>query len=52
MPIKIYDRRYAMKDEHFFPKGAVAFFLSMVGIYALLWLSIYALLLMRGATQP
>ncbi|WPM32554.1 hypothetical protein IAE16_02480 [Hydrogenobacter sp. T-2] len=40
-----------MKDEHFFPKGAVAFFLSMVGIYALLWLSIYAVLVMRGATQ-
>ncbi len=40
-----------MKDEHFFPKGAVAFFLSMVGIYTLLWLSIYAVLVIRGATQ-
>lgn len=40
-----------MKDEQFFPKGAVAFFLSMVSFYALLWLTIYAILLMRGATQ-
>ncbi len=41
-----------MKDEHFFPKGAVAFFLFMLGFYALVWLSTYLTMLARGQTQP
>lgn len=41
-----------MRDEHFFPKGAVAFFLSMLAFYAFVWLSIYAVMLARGQTQP
>jgi len=41
-----------MKGEHFFPKGAVAFFLFMLGFYALVWLSTYFTMLVRGQTQP
>ncbi len=45
-------RRCAMKHEDFFPKGAVAFFLLMLGFYALVWLSTYLVMVSRGQTQP
>ncbi|MFN3976792.1 MAG: hypothetical protein ACK4LT_07005 [Aquificaceae bacterium] len=41
-----------MKHEDFFPKGAVAFFLLMLGFYALVWLSTYLVMVSRGQTQP
>ncbi len=41
-----------MKEEGFFPKGAVAFFLFMIAFYAIVWLSIYLTMLSRGQTQP
>jgi hypothetical protein len=34
--------------EDFFPSGAVAFFLILVGFYAGLWLLIYWLFVERG----
>ncbi len=34
--------------EEFFPSGAVAFFLMLVGFYAGLWLLIYWLFVERG----
>ncbi len=35
-------------DKGFFPSGAVAFFLLLLGFYAGLWLLIYWLFLERG----
>lgn len=28
-------------DDEFVPKGAIAFFLTMIAVFALLWASIY-----------
>ncbi len=41
-----------MKEEGFFPKGAVAFFLLMMAFYAFVWLSAYLVMVSRGQTQP
>jgi len=40
------------KEEGFFPKGAVAFFLLMMAFYAFVWLSTYLVMVSRGQTQP
>ena len=32
------------QNEKFVPKGVLAFFIGMLALYALMWLSIYALL--------
>lgn len=33
--------------EEFFPKGAIAFFVTMLGGFALIWLGMYVLLVHR-----
>jgi hypothetical protein len=42
----LYDNR-ARFGEHktFFPKGAIAFFASMIVFYAAVWLAVYALMI-------
>lgn len=35
-------------DETFVPRGAIAFFLALVGFYAVFWFAIYALMAARG----
>jgi|RhiMethySRZTD1v2_1073278.scaffolds.fasta_scaffold3118078_2 hypothetical protein len=42
------DRPGHAPREDFFPRGAVASFLLMVGVYALLWVLMYALMVSRG----
>jgi hypothetical protein len=34
-------------DEAFVPRGAVAFFIALIGFFSAVWLSFYALLLHR-----
>jgi len=34
-------------NEAFYPKGAIAFFVSMLGVFGLIWLGMYALLIHR-----
>jgi hypothetical protein len=34
-------------DEAFLPRGAVAFFIALIGFFSAVWLSFYALLLHR-----
>jgi len=34
-------------SEEFFPKGAVAFFVTMLGAFSLIWLGMYLLLVHR-----
>jgi len=35
------------KSEEFFPKGAIAFFVSMLAAFSLIWLGMYFLLVHR-----
>jgi len=35
-------------DEEFFPKGAIAFFFALSGMYVGLWLWIYIVMIRRG----
>ncbi len=37
----------SFNENEFFPKGAVAFFVSLIGFFALVWLSVYALMIYR-----
>jgi hypothetical protein len=41
------DRRDTRSDG-FFPRGAVASFLVMIAVYAVVWLLMYALMVRRG----
>jgi len=34
-------------EQEFFPKGAIAFFVTMLGGFALIWLGMYMLLVHR-----
>jgi len=34
-------------DEVFFPKGAIAFFVTVLAVFGLIWLGIYLLLVQR-----
>ncbi len=36
-----------MKNDRFFPKGAIAFFVALILLYAVLWLSMYLEMLAR-----
>jgi hypothetical protein len=36
------------KDNEFFPRGAVAFFATMILVYAALWVVMYTLMAGRG----
>ena len=36
------------RQEDFFPRGAVASFLLMLGVYAVVWVLMYALMAARG----
>jgi len=40
------DRRSS--DEEFVPRGAIAFFVALVGFYAVVWFAMYALMTARG----
>ena len=35
-------------DESFVPRGALAFFVALVGFYAVVWFALYALMAARG----
>ncbi len=35
-------------EEHFVPKGAIAFFILLLALFALIWFAIYFLMLGRG----
>ncbi len=35
------------REEQFYPRGAIAFFGALIGIYLLMWLSLYFELLGR-----
>lgn len=35
-----------MKAE-FFPKGALAFFIALIGFFALIWLGVYGVMIWR-----
>ncbi|SHK29597.1 hypothetical protein SAMN05444391_0574 [Thermocrinis minervae] len=37
-----------MREGDFFPKGAVAFFVLMLLFYAIVWLSVYSIMVSRG----
>ena len=36
------------RDDDFFPRGAVAFFVTMMVVYAATWLLIFAVMVSRG----
>lgn len=38
-------------EEKFVPRGAIAFFLLMVVIYAAIFFSVWAVMAMRGSTS-
>jgi hypothetical protein len=38
-----------MQDHEFYPKGAIAFLLSMMGFFVVIYLGLYYLMLSRGA---
>ena len=38
--------------ESFKPKGAVAFFVALLLVYALVFLALYSVLVSRGSTTP
>jgi hypothetical protein len=40
---------FVATEKEFFPRGAIAFFASMILVYGLIWLGIYFLLLHRQA---
>lgn len=39
------DGSLSKDKKDFFPKGAVAFFVGMIGFFAVVWLGIYALMI-------
>lgn len=42
------EKNKAPSSEHnFFPKGAIAFFISLILFFAVVWLAIYALMIDR-----
>jgi hypothetical protein len=41
------EQRSTAATEEFFPKGAIAFFATMLGGFALIWLGMYMLLVHR-----
>lgn len=36
-----------VENQEFYPKGAIAFFVTMLGAFSLIWLGMYALLVHR-----
>lgn len=38
-------------EERFVPRGAIAFFLLMVVLYAVIFFSVWAIMAMRGPTS-
>lgn len=38
--------------DGFKPKGAVAFFIALVLVYAVIFLTLYSILVFRGSTTP
>ncbi len=35
-------------QDDFHPTGSMAFFLALIAVFALIWLSVYALMISRG----
>ncbi|HUI75202.1 MAG TPA: hypothetical protein VLX32_09665 [Candidatus Acidoferrum sp.] len=47
MTSKIEEHTESASEEKFFPRGAIAFFVTMIAGFGLIWLGIYLLLVQR-----